>query len=315
MAIAESARRHNPSAKVYPPGLSQDQLRTWQTMDFGSELVRFEDKEGYLRTFSDQVKAGALGILAGNHDHHFNIANVIRMMEAMPEKPRKTEFVVATTLLEGDQGKPLQKFTLDAQPALAEHNIEYISVYRGEQDDKYIKTEERRAEIMETNRANMRGLFREIRSGEELAIAAFLPGGISAARKKPLRQHPWPWGRRPGTLKVPNDLLPTIVRYCQKIGRDVSVLPFTNDRTYRLVEPDTQNPTLYAKGVYIAQRLGIDVYASRLVVHVPLGTKDIERIVGDLKKDDAVNEAVNEAVMKIIVGPLPRHDKGYYRNR
>lgn len=307
--ITESERRSRFSAREYPPGLTPDQLKVWQTMDFGSRLVRFEGAE-HSRTFSERVKAGALGILAGNHEHHFDMANVKRMIGAMPEKPKETKFVVAITLLEGDQGESLRKFTWDASPALAEDNINYIGVYRGEQDDKYIHTDERRTEIMETNNANLRSLLREIRGGEELAVAVFLPGGITGARKRPLKEHPWPWGRRPGTLKIPNDFLPTILRYCRKIKRDVVVLPFTNDRTYKLVEPDKKQPTLYAKGVYVAQRMGLDVYASRLVVHAPLGLADFERQGADLN-----NDTVNETAMKVIVQPLPGRDKGYYRGR
>lgn len=100
-----------------------------------------------------------------------------------------------------------------------------------------------------------------------------------------------------------------MLRYCEKIGRDVIVLPFTNDRTYKLVEPDKRHPTLYAKGVYVAQRMGFDVYASRLVVHAPIGTDYFVRQGIDLTDDDAVNGAA----AKIIVEPLPRRDKGYYK--
>lgn len=315
MVKIESFSAPSVQGKVYPPGLSAEELKTWQTMDFGSSLVRFKDREGHLAAFSERVKSGALGILAGDHWHHFDMANVKRLVDSMPEKPKKTKFVIATTLLEGDQGEPLQQFTLSATPALADSNIEYLGVYRGKQDDKYIHTEERRNEIMETNNANMRSLFREIRTGEELVIAAFLPGGITGARKRPLKEHPWPWGRRPGTLKVPNNLLPTLLRHCQKIKREVVVLPFTNVRTYKLTEPDTRHPTLYAKGVYVAQRLGFDTHASGLVAHSPLEIKDFERRGIDFKSPPSAefDDAVNEAVMRIIVQPLPRGDKGYYK--
>lgn len=310
MTHAEHGRRLTVSGS-YPSGLTDGELKVGRTMEFGASLIRLVDREQALADFNRRVREGALGFMAGNHLHHADMLNVNTMVFSMPETPRKTKFVIAVTLDEGDQGERLQRFTHDAKPTLAQNNIEYLTVYRGVQDDKYIHTEQRKAEIMATSNTNMRELFKEIRGGEELVIAAFLPGGVQAARKRAFRKHPLPWGRRFGTQKVPNNLLPKILNYADKIGRDVVVLPFTNYKTYRLIEVDKSRPTLYAKGIYVAKHLGIEAYTSSVIVHPVIGLDDFKNRGVDLECEDEVNNAA----MRIIVSPLSKSDKGYYQDK
>lgn len=276
-------------------------------IEFASELTKFEDPNGALQQMDELISAGAFPLFVANHNRTFNMYTFNMVAERLEHMPQTTYMMIAETLLTGHQGERAQYFTEGFAEVLKENNIEFLPIWRGEPDHKYVTNPDERPAFERRSKRAMIDFLGKIEDSTGLMI--FAEGGINGGRMKPLTEYFLPWGRRRGTQEVTDKTVPTIVKRLKRVGREVAVLPISNVRSYRLIPEKRRGPTALDIGLYGLRKVGFDVHASSVVVQEPITFKDFDTAGIDLND----SEAVNRAIFEIIVDPLPKNDRGDYK--
>src|SRR3989344_2945601 len=107
-------------------------------LELAERLMSFNDPTKALPEFSRFIGEGRYVIVSSNHNHHINIGGLYGVVRRLDQRPTfGWDLVIADSLIEGDQGKPLQNFALGMKPYLAQEKIDLKPVLRDKDITEY----------------------------------------------------------------------------------------------------------------------------------------------------------------------------------
>lgn len=296
---------------------SQNEQRVAKRLDQAESLMEFKDPYGSLNKFSELIDAGYVPVIAGNHDHHLDIAGMHGVVSRLSARPQTGwNLIVADSLLEGDQGERLARFANGMRPLLAEQNIHVRGVLREKDVAEYYgegkKSQEELVAAKKRSRETAEAILDGVQDGTGLVV--FPAGTIQESRKRPD-------GRRFQMGRFDSPFLPSIARRVIKAGRKLAVLTVGMDGVYKIIEPDKKLPTI--RGLISIGRMEIADLVGQRTNEKPIADINIGEIITDddltargiFIKDPNFPRKFNDALGFAIASNIAFKQRGYYNGQ
>lgn len=280
--------------------------------DAGS-LIEIKDPEGRLKQFGEHMlKEKAAGLVVANHDQHVNIMAFIKALGVVNEATDNKlshHLIVASSLLNGDQGVGFQRFALSLIPSLEKQNMKMIGIMRDKDRKEYYgfgkKSMEELNKDDKLSKRNIYSIAQGFRRGK---IVWFFPAGttIEGVIEDPETQ------RVHGLDKIDNGSLAMFMAIAKKYEKDLRVLPLTLNGHNNIVPAREEHATFRAKYAILRNgAVGRFIGDKQLAEVIPGEMFGLE----DLQSESVAVEdvdGVNNFTMKRIAKRMPKQRQGVF---
>lgn len=294
------------------PSTDLELSRARNRIQYSDMLTRYIDEYDSLGVVSDHIRQGDYLLAYSDHTQHLNGFAFRRILHDLEVRPRDFYIVIAASLPTGRQSQDLGSGTRATGELFEQEGIHFLEVARRKDLNMFPK--DQRRDVIDTTKRAIEILQESVNPGSDIGVGVFPETTTEGAVLRPKRGFGGQFRKvRNGIQEVTSSLLPDIVRSAERVGREVILLPFANNSTYRIVEPRTTNPHLRAKVEIAKHKLTKGKLKPTKLAEVRYGRP---YTLTEMKRDGVnldSNVEVNAFAMLRVAREKPVLERGYYR--